>query len=102
MFKRHKRVKPRTKNITLLQNLIISTDIRKTELVKGRSINLALSSRGRAALRGVGLEGHMVREYGIPMAGRMIHKLDGTLQSLPYDPRTNKVSKTIMLMPQGF
>lgn len=76
----------------MFQNCFIFADIRKTELVKGRSINLALSSRGRAALRGVGLEGHMVQEYGIPMAGRMIHKLDGTLQSLPYDARTNKVS----------
>ncbi|XP_044742432.1 kynurenine 3-monooxygenase [Chrysoperla carnea] len=65
-------------------------DIRKTELVKGRSINLALSNRGRAALRAVGLESHMVREYGIPMAGRMIHKLNGNLQELLYDPRTNK------------
>lgn len=52
---------------------------------------MALSNRGRAALRAVGLESHMVREYGIPMAGRMIHKLNGNLQELLYDPRTNKV-----------
>ncbi|KAJ8308780.1 hypothetical protein KUTeg_013654, partial [Tegillarca granosa] len=46
------------------------------EVVKGRSINLALSVRGREALRAVGIEDIVVPK-GIPMYARMIHGLDG-------------------------
>ncbi|XP_061383526.1 kynurenine 3-monooxygenase [Danaus plexippus] len=65
-------------------------DIRKTPQVRGRSINLALSVRGRQALKGVGLEDQMVHEHGIPMRARMIHRLDGSTYSMPYDARTNQ------------
>ncbi|XP_054266650.1 kynurenine 3-monooxygenase [Macrosteles quadrilineatus] len=61
-------------------------DIRSTELVKGRSINLAMSARARAALRQVGLENVML-DHGIPMRARMIHGLDGSLREIPYDAR---------------
>lgn len=59
-------------------------DIRKMEVVKGRSINLALSIRGRAALRHVGLE-EEITSKGIPMRARRIHGRDGTLTNQPYD-----------------
>ncbi|XP_028170450.1 kynurenine 3-monooxygenase-like [Ostrinia furnacalis] len=65
-------------------------DIRKTPQIRGRSINLALSIRGRRALKDVGLEEHMIKEHGIPMAARMIHRLDGSTYSIPYDARTNQ------------
>lgn len=51
-------------------------DIRTAELVIGRSINLALSARGRKALAEVGLEEKLL-EHGIPMYARMIHGRDG-------------------------
>ncbi|XP_031640865.1 kynurenine 3-monooxygenase-like [Contarinia nasturtii] len=64
-------------------------DIRKIELVKGRSINLALSARGRRALAEVGLEDKLLK-HGIPMRGRMLHDLAGRTQAVPYDSNTNQ------------
>ncbi|XP_068597445.1 kynurenine 3-monooxygenase [Brachionichthys hirsutus] len=58
-------------------------DIRKAKMVKGRSINLALSHRARQALQHVGMEGKVVSE-GIPMHARMIHSLSGKRASIPY------------------
>ncbi|CAK1556086.1 unnamed protein product [Leptosia nina] len=74
-------------NVTLYE---YREDIRKTPHVRGRSINLALSVRGRRALRDIGLEDIMVKEHGIPMRSRMIHRPDGTTYSIPYDARTNQ------------
>jgi hypothetical protein len=54
------------------------------EHVPGRSINLALSARGRAALKEVGLEDQVVQSHGIPMYARMIHGLDGSTRAIPY------------------
>lgn len=59
------------------------SDIRKQEIVVGRSINLALSCRGREALRYVGLEDEVISN-GIPMFGRMIHDLDGRRRPIYY------------------
>lgn len=58
-------------------------DIRKAELVAGRSINLALSDRGWKALEQVGM-GPRVKAMSIPMHGRMIHGVDGSLNFQPY------------------
>ena len=58
-------------------------DPRKEERVAGYSINLALSVRGREALRAVGAEDHIVKQ-GIPMYARMIHAHDGSKTSQPY------------------
>lgn len=58
-------------------------DIRTLEVVRGRSINLALSVRGREALKRVGLEDIVINE-GIPMYARMIHDRDGTHRPIPY------------------
>ncbi|XP_071506709.1 kynurenine 3-monooxygenase-like [Diadema antillarum] len=58
-------------------------DIRLAEHVVGRSINLALSVRGRSALRHIGLEDEVVRS-GIPMYSRLIHDVDGKKNAQPY------------------
>lgn len=58
-------------------------DIRKAKVVKGRSINLALSHRGRQALKHVGMEEKVVSR-GIPMNARMIHSLNGKQSPIPY------------------
>ncbi|XP_075969302.1 kynurenine 3-monooxygenase cn [Anticarsia gemmatalis] len=65
-------------------------DIRNTPQARGRSINLALSVRGRQALKSVGLEHHMIQEHGIPMRGRRIHKLDGSTYVIPYDANSKQ------------
>ncbi len=49
----------------------------------GRSINLALSTRGVTALEGVGLAQRVLHD-AIPMRGRMIHGVDGSLAFQPY------------------
>ncbi|KAI2658057.1 Kynurenine 3-monooxygenase [Labeo rohita] len=58
-------------------------DIRQAKVVKGRSINLALSHRGRQALKHVGMEDKIVSK-GIPMHARMIHNLNGKCSPIPY------------------
>lgn len=58
-------------------------DIRTAKSVSGRSINLALSYRGRQALKAVGLEDKIVAN-GIPMHARMIHSVNGKKYSIPY------------------
>ncbi len=50
-------------------------DLRGSEAEGGRSINLALSDRGRRALRTVGLE-ERIMGMAIPMEGRMVHPLE--------------------------
>ncbi|KAF4523014.1 hypothetical protein B566_EDAN007444 [Ephemera danica] len=72
-------------------------DIRLMEHVQGRSINLALSVRGRKALRQVGLEDQAVRDHGIPMYARMIHSVTGTKTPIPYG-RSDQVSYNTNLM----
>jgi len=59
------------------------TDMRKTIISAGRSINLALSDRGFKALEGVGIADE-IRAIGIPMHGRMIHDQNGRTSFQPY------------------
>ena len=59
------------------------SDIRRAAEVSGRSINLALSRRGREALRAVGLEDEVL-STAIPMRARMIHPLSRNQYSIPY------------------
>lgn len=70
---------------------LVCLDIRRSDLVQGRSINLALSVRGRKALAEVGLEDKLM-QHAIPMRGRMLHDLKGRTQFVPYDPNTNQVN----------
>ncbi|MER7130968.1 FAD-dependent oxidoreductase [Streptosporangium saharense] len=50
---------------------------------RGRSINLAISERGRDALRRIGLEDQVMAD-ALPMRGRMIHPVSGPLDFQPY------------------
>ena len=58
-------------------------DMRRVGISAGRSINLAVSTRGLHALHEVGLDDDVLRE-AVPMLGRMTHALDGKLALLPY------------------
>jgi kynurenine 3-monooxygenase len=49
----------------------------------GRSINLALAARGINGLRRVGIYGD-VEPLLVPMRGRMVHRVDGSTEFLPY------------------
>ncbi|MCU1290530.1 MAG: kynurenine 3-monooxygenase [Acidobacteria bacterium] len=70
------------------------SDMRKAEVAAGRSINLALSDRGIAALREVGMDEYMLRE-AVPMRGRMIHATDGQTKLLPYSGRKGEYINSI-------
>ena len=59
------------------------SDMRKRGIDAGRSINLALSTRGLRALDEVGLANE-IKKAAIPMHGRMMHDLQGNLSFLPY------------------
>src|SRR3954452_11833935 len=69
-------------------------DMRKTEIAAGRSINLALSDRGIAALREVGMDEYMLAE-AVPMYGRMIHSVSGDTKLLPYSGRKGEYINSI-------
>jgi kynurenine 3-monooxygenase len=69
-------------------------DMRKEETAAGRSINLALSNRGIAALKEVGLDEYMLSE-AVPMFGRMIHSLDGSTKFLPYSGRKGEYINSV-------
>src|SRR6478672_2962892 len=64
-------------------------DPRAGNTVGGRSINLALSTRGIHALAQLGLADEVLR-HAIPMRGRMIHEKSGGLHFSPYDRDPNK------------
>jgi len=64
-------------------------DPREGNMIGGRSINLALSTRGIHALRQIGIAPEVL-EHAIPMRGRMIHEKSGALHFAPYDVDPNK------------
>ena len=70
------------------------SDIRAAAFVGGRSINLALSDRGLKALRSAGMEDQILKTC-IPMHGRMIHSLDGTLRLSKYSGRENEYINSV-------
>lgn len=69
-------------------------DMRLEEVSAGRSINLALSDRGIAALREIGMDEYMLRE-AVPMYGRMVHSMDGATMLLPYSGRQGEYINSI-------
>ena len=69
-------------------------DQRKVDMDAGRSINLALADRGIHALRGADAYGD-VAPLLIPMRGRMLHAVDGTLTFAPYGQRTHEVIHSV-------
>lgn len=64
-------------------------DPREGNMVGGRSINLALSTRGIHALQQIGIADEVLK-HAIPMPGRMIHEKSGELHFAPYDVDPNK------------
>jgi kynurenine 3-monooxygenase len=69
-------------------------DPREGNIVGGRSINLALSTRGIYALEQLGIADEVLR-HAIPMRGRMIHDKSGDLHFSPYDRDPNKFINSI-------
>jgi len=59
-------------------------DPREGNIVGGRSINLAISTRGIHALEQIGIADEAL-QHAIPMRGRMIHDRSGALHFSPYD-----------------
>jgi kynurenine 3-monooxygenase len=59
-------------------------DPREGNMVGGRSINLAISTRGIYALEQIGIANEAL-QHAIPMRGRMIHDKSGELHFAPYD-----------------
>ena len=59
-------------------------DPREGNIVGGRSINLAISTRGIHALEQIGIAEEALQQ-AIPMRGRMIHAKSGALHFTPYD-----------------
>lgn len=78
--------------VTLLEK---RGDLRHEPVAAGRSINLALSDRGLAALELIGLK-EKALSISIPMLGRMIHTLGGeTTRLLPYSGRPEEFIQSI-------
>jgi kynurenine 3-monooxygenase len=70
------------------------SDRRRVPISAGRSINLALSTRGIHALQQAGLwEG--MRSIIIPMKGRMMHSVNGELTFQPYGKNESEVINSI-------
>src|SRR2546430_3195535 len=64
-------------------------DPREGSMLEGRSINLALSTRGIHALQQIGIADEVL-QHAIPMRGRMIHEKSGALHFAAYDVDPNK------------
>lgn len=69
-------------------------DMRTEAISAGRSINMALSTRGIYALQQVGVL-DTVMQQAIPMRGRMIHALNGSLSFIPYGKDETEVIYSI-------
>src|SRR5919201_2510936 len=69
-------------------------DPREGNIVGGRSINLALSTRGIYALEQLDIADEVLL-HAIPMRGRMIHSKSGDLHFSPYDRDPNKFINSI-------
>jgi kynurenine 3-monooxygenase len=69
-------------------------DPREGNIVGGRSINLAISTRGIHALEKIGIAEEALR-HAIPMRGRMIHDKSGALHFAPYDVDPKKCINSI-------
>ena len=69
-------------------------DPREGNIVGGRSINLAISTRGIHALEKIGIAKEAL-QHAIPMRGRMIHDKSGELHFSPYDVDPKKCINSI-------
>jgi len=68
------------------------------EKSRGQSINLALSFRGREALKTIGLEDILVKHHSTCMRGRMLHDKDGNLKEILYDSVKGNVRFSLFLL----
>jgi kynurenine 3-monooxygenase len=69
-------------------------DMRRVPIRRGRSINLALSTRGIHALSEAGLWNDL-RKVAIPMKGRMMHSITSDLTFQPYGKNEAEVIHSI-------
>src|SRR6478609_890804 len=69
-------------------------DPREGNMVGGRSINLALSTRGIYALEHLRIADEVLR-HAIPLRARMLHDKSGPLHFSPYDRDPNKFINSI-------
>src|SRR5438105_920516 len=69
-------------------------DPREGNIVGGRSINLAISTRGIHALEKIGIADEAL-QHAIPMRGRIIHDKSGALHFTPYDVDPNNCINSI-------
>lgn len=69
-------------------------DLRRRDVDAGRSINLALSTRGLDALARVGLD-HVVLAEAIEMPGRMMHDRSGHTTFQPYGTEPDHVLQSV-------
>jgi kynurenine 3-monooxygenase len=69
-------------------------DPRSDPLARGRSINLAISTRGLDALRRVGLADRVL-EAAVPMRGRLMHREAGVLAFQPYSVDPTQVINSV-------
>lgn len=69
-------------------------DMRRVSMSAGRSINLAISTRGIYALQQAGLWERM-RDIIIPMKGRIMHSVAGELTFQPYGKNEKEVINSI-------
>lgn len=66
-----------------MQIFELRSDLRKADISAGKSINLALSTRGWKAFKTVGVEKE-IEAIALPMYGRTMHDLEGKLTYQPY------------------
>src|SRR5947208_5614392 len=69
-------------------------DPREANIAGGRSINLAISTRGIHALEKLGIADEAL-QHAIPMRGRMIHDKSGDMHFAPYDVDPKKCINSI-------
>ncbi|HEX8815301.1 MAG TPA: NAD(P)/FAD-dependent oxidoreductase [Terriglobales bacterium] len=69
-------------------------DMRRVAISAGRSINLALSTRGIHALRQAGIWSS-IEKIIIPMKGRMMHAISGDLTFQPYGKDESEVINSV-------
>ncbi|MGH7595272.1 MAG: FAD-dependent oxidoreductase [bacterium] len=70
-------------------------DMRKVQIGGGRSINLAISTRGIHALREVGVLDSIMK-IAVPMRGRMMHAVTGELAFQPYGKDDTEVIYAVL------
>ena len=70
------------------------SDPRRHGMQAGRSINLALSTRGIHALAGVGLADAVLAD-ALPMRGRMIHSVSGRQAFQPYGTERGQAIRSV-------